>query len=119
MNADVKAVWTAALRSGMWKQGKGILARVRDGDVEYCCLGVLCELAAQSGIIPKGLESVRPGDGELITYGGHGSWLPDPVRWWAGLGSPNPKLGDACASAWNDKKGATFSEIADLIDEHL
>lgn len=37
MNAELKARWVAALRSGEWKQCTGYL---RDGDA-YCCLGVL------------------------------------------------------------------------------
>ena len=41
MKKKVMKKWTAALRSGSYKQRKGYLS---DGGA-YCCLGVLCELA--------------------------------------------------------------------------
>jgi hypothetical protein len=40
MDAELKAKWVAALRSGEYRQGKHML---RDGD-RYCCLGVLCSI---------------------------------------------------------------------------
>lgn len=40
MDADLKARWVTALRSGEYAQAKGSLRR-KDG---YCCLGVLCDL---------------------------------------------------------------------------
>lgn len=41
MKPELKRKWVAALRSGKYKQGTGELF-YRD---EYCCLGVLCEVA--------------------------------------------------------------------------
>lgn len=40
MDQELKAKWTAALRSGEYKQGAGRLRR----DTGYCCLGVLGEI---------------------------------------------------------------------------
>ena len=37
--------WIEALRSGKYKQGTNTLGQFFDGEVHYCCLGVLCELA--------------------------------------------------------------------------
>ena len=48
MNKEVKKKWVDALRSGEYAQGRSSL---RDHD-EYCCLGVLCELAVKEGVIP-------------------------------------------------------------------
>lgn len=42
MTPELKAQWVAALRSEKYKQGIGLLRNRHD---EYCCLGVLCELA--------------------------------------------------------------------------
>lgn len=42
MRNVTKEEWVTALRSGEYRQGKGFL---RNSDDEYCCLGVLCDLA--------------------------------------------------------------------------
>jgi hypothetical protein len=41
MKQEWKDKWTAALRSGKYKQGKG---KLRNFDNTYCCLGVLCDI---------------------------------------------------------------------------
>lgn len=41
MDKELKEKWVAALRSGKYKQGRMVL---RDGNNNYCCLGVLCDL---------------------------------------------------------------------------
>lgn len=43
---EVYKLWIKALRSGKYKQGKGYL---RTNKNEFCCLGVLCDLAAKDG----------------------------------------------------------------------
>jgi hypothetical protein len=42
MKQELKEKWIAALRSGKYKQGQGLLRSAND---RYCCLGVLCEVA--------------------------------------------------------------------------
>lgn len=42
MNKEISEKWVAALRSGEYHQGKGVLRTERE---EYCVLGVLCDLA--------------------------------------------------------------------------
>lgn len=49
--------WVAALRSGKYKQAQEIL---RDDKGGYCCLGVLCEVLVEKGIVvrlPEGNET--------------------------------------------------------------
>jgi hypothetical protein len=41
MDIDAKRMWVAALRSGKYQQGTGVL---RNKDEKYCCLGVFCDL---------------------------------------------------------------------------
>lgn len=41
MDAELKAKWVAALRSGKYAQGRAHL----NLNGRYCCLGVLCEVA--------------------------------------------------------------------------
>lgn len=50
LDPAIKAKWVAALRSGTYVQGK---TRLRFND-EYCCLGVLCELAVGEGVAVRG-----------------------------------------------------------------
>lgn len=41
LDPDLKKKWVAALRSGEYAQGVCHLKKYRDGEFEYCCLGVL------------------------------------------------------------------------------
>jgi hypothetical protein len=52
MNEQVKAEWVAALRSGKYEQGSGVLrTRIADGPDKFCCIGVLldCQIHATGG----------------------------------------------------------------------
>lgn len=129
MNADVKAQWVAALRSGDYQQTQGKLGRVEavdDGEVSFpvgfCCLGVLCDLAVKEGVIsgPTELEGVlRYPDGVWS----ESSILPADVMRWAGLDGRNPDVrtaedGELGLASVNDA-GSTFDQIAALIEEQL
>lgn len=115
MNPEVKAKWTAALRSGDYQQGRGGL--LKDG--KYCCLGVLCDIAVQEGVLA---EPTVAGEDGWFFFDGAGSLPPLSVSEWAGLPSPSPMIGTAVpdrASEWNDSYAASFTEIADMIDTSL
>ncbi|MFC4114138.1 hypothetical protein [Nonomuraea zeae] len=121
MNAEVKADWVAALRSGEYTQAEGKLFDPETGG--YCCLGVLCNLAEKKGLIQRQVDEA---DG-TVWFGPSYTVLEDEtVRTWAGLDSSNPDLphpnGDdylpGSAAGLNDN-GFTFSQIADLIEKHL
>jgi hypothetical protein len=122
MDPTIKARWTTALRSGEYKQGEGTLAH----GGRYCCLGVLCELAVEAGVIPKPTQ-VAPGTPYYYGVGDEEKRgeLPESVAVWAGLliapdkPQGDPLIGDQTAAAWNDEEGADFNKIADLIDTHL
>jgi hypothetical protein len=47
MDKKLKAKWIKALRSGEYKQGKGVLRSGTGKDASYCCLGVLCDVAGK------------------------------------------------------------------------
>jgi hypothetical protein len=94
MDAELKAKWTAALRSGEFKQHQGQL-RAPDKS-EYCCLGVLCEIAG----IKIGKNGLSP----------------------AGYGPIYKAVGDEdiCSALYQmNDSGRTFTEIADYIDKTL
>jgi hypothetical protein len=122
MNPEVRARWTAALRSGDYPQTAGALRRLqatdRDGE-GYCCLGVLTDLWLKDGndeLVPDDL----PGEEEALisVWDGGDQDLPAPVAQWAGLGSSDPILAglDGHASLLNDDGEWTFDQIADAID---
>ena len=149
MKEDIKAEWIKRLRSGEYKQCSGALTRVRksDGDTRhYCCLGVLTVMAKERGVVREFRYSddtdvseityyvedeehgapLRDADGNLISEHAMGieqGGLPYAVQEWAGIDS---RLGDfklptdrnASLAALNDG-GASFPEIANIIEEHF
>lgn len=124
MKQDIKERWVARLRSGQDEQGKGEL---RSDDDKKCCLGVLCEIAVEDGIIaPPVLQY-----GAYVYDGHYHSFLPPKVQKWAGLDDGNPVVryaedhdGRAPLGSLNDSDGDyipefDFLKIADLIEEQL
>ncbi|WP_086846945.1 hypothetical protein [Amycolatopsis kentuckyensis] len=111
MNPGIKRRWVEALRSGDYRQGTGQLSR----DDKFCCLGVLCDVAVKSGVTVS-----TKTDDRSTGYDNSFVFLPPRVQEWAGLPENDPNI--AVANTWlsslNDD-GASFAEIADLIDEHL
>lgn len=126
MNPQIKARWVEALRSGEYPQGKGYLNR----NGQYCCLGVLCELAVQDEVVEPGVISdVYASQG--FFYDDEQWHLPQSVAKWAGMPhkkydwdsergyyEANPRVGDDTVAELNDK-GVKFEEIADRIEEYL
>lgn len=133
MNPEIKAKWVEALRSGKYKQGTGKLRRLTRTlmglpDVstdQFCCLGVLCELAIEAGVIDqpnRAFGSYRYGtdhDADL---------LPREVGLWAGIDQRDPRVvtghdlieGPTCysLSVVNDS-GESFETIAGYIEKSL
>jgi len=133
MNQEIKARWTAALRSGEYQQGEGCLNK----NGKLCCLGVLCELAVKDGVITSTI--LYPDDDEPHT--GYGERLeelvlPKLVMGWAGLDDINPGVdlsnapegvifkpgeivSDFPSLAGINDSGTPFAVIADVIDAQL
>lgn len=137
MNKEVKALWTAALRSGEYEQTKGVLKSVtKDGEASYCCLGVLCEIARQQGVEVDYTERVFEVEGGEQLYGifdDQTGVLPTSVQVWSGIGGGTGDIhgemvtspyGDGryevhTLSALNDAYEYDFNQIADVIDAQL
>lgn len=125
MNEEVKALWLAALRSGEYLQGKDSLHSINDDLKDaYCCLGVLCEVAVNEGIIPEPENAF--GDTDLMSRHYDGKWdIPSSkVVEWAGLEEDNPTVNDEEGltlrlSELNDEYGYNFEQIARVIEEQL
>jgi hypothetical protein len=114
VNPEIKTRWVAALRSGKYPQGRGRL-KTEEG---FCCLGVLCDLAAEDGIGHwEQKDTYFNRHYFLVTTVHENNYLPMEVATWAGL-HRNPFVGSSILSALNDS-GSSFAEIADLIERHL
>lgn len=143
MNPEVKRQWLEALRGGEYTQGASALSRVRDrdGNREYCCLGVLCDLAEKAGVVSSKLPDQdyvnraldRDGDagynGDVFYSDPEGrfeeaSSLPVGVQEWAGLPRDpyvffSEDIENVALSELNDDVGEDFNQIADRIEESL
>jgi hypothetical protein len=119
MDPTIKAEWIKRLLSGDYEQGQGLLHHTNDNT--FCCLGVLCEIAVEAGVVTKELSTDR----RWYCYKGldhrSGVVLIDDVLKWAGL------VSNGSAVVYDDKetlaslndKGILFKEIADVIEEKL
>lgn len=124
MNPEIGERWVAALLSKKYPQGRDVL---RTQKSEYCCLGVLCDLAVEDGLarweqVPGSDEngwwkivSLQNSDEQAINY------LPEFIREWAGLEYSNPPIDHqvrGTLAGLNDAS-ASFQEIAGIIKEQL
>lgn len=123
MDPEYKAEWLKRLRSGEYEQGKRYLNK----DDKFCCLGVLCEIGVERGILVSDSEN---GITEYRTVGSRNEGppraanLPGDFSHKLGLGGyPEPVVvrddGDAVSLAVLNDMGMTFPKIADLIEEQL
>lgn len=109
---EPQRLWVEALRSGKYPQGRQALCHI-DGDetVDFCCLGVACEVAIAAGLTVR----VDTRFGGRRSYDGCSLFLPPTVAQWLGLADDNGACAGGSLSNRNDS-GATFSDIADLIE---
>lgn len=111
MHKDKAFMLAAALRSGDFKQGRARLrGRVED---DYCCLGVLSELAAREGVVTSRCMV------DSWAYGESSAFLPLAVQLWAGMKTNYGRFGDGANDTlldMNDCGEYTFDEIADVIE---
>lgn len=107
MDAELKAKWLEALRSGKYDQGTG---QLRDSRHCFCCLGVLCDVAAPEAW-----------DDDMWAYGKDEDRkeevgnLPFRFRLKTGITDTNER--DLIRLNDQDKK--SFAEIANWIEGNL
>lgn len=120
----------AALRSGKYPQGRGALKQLTiDGTVlGYCCLGVMCEVAAEHGVaIETALLPVNDAI-KKVSFDGGTAFLRGNVIEWLGVGH-NGELdrdlfigkdddGEISAAFANDELGWGFLRIAASMEEY-
>lgn len=136
MNPEIKARWVHALRSGRYKQGH---RRLETSDGRFCCLGVLCKIAVEDGVIERKVHDGNVSFGKERTSDWERAILPRAVAAWADC-TTVPEVDPPAAPLWpsnmqtdltmlNDgwidaQQGSkmpplTFDQIADLIEEQL
>jgi hypothetical protein len=126
MNPEIKALWLESLRSGEYVQGTGTLRSEND---EYCCLGVLCDLASKAGV-----GSWAKDNAYVTTESEQFGVLPGEVQEWAGmetstgllfesmtLNVPGPYGDDYVVNTLIDlnDNGMDFASIADVIEDQF
>lgn len=129
MDPDVRAEWVRRLRSGDYLQGTGELRSSTDvdGDARYCCLGVLCEVARDRGVVSYDRTTFGYRSTVDPREGSYDGVLPPAVQAWAGLlhlgeHAADPLVQTVTLSCWNDGtqvERRSFAWIADAIEEEL
>ncbi len=104
---ELKAKWLEALRSGKYKQGRDTLC---DG-TGYCCLGVLSDI---QGRLTKDKDNDYYYDGNNCVELGHDNPV-NFVNYYAAI----QQLGTNYSLASLNDRGATFEEIANIIEYAL
>lgn len=141
-NLEHIRAWIEALESGKYMQGSGALCRSNGiNGMEYCCLGVACEVAIADGVPLRKEMGERDASHfapiwEYVYVDAvngqeyrNGDVLPIPVSDWLGLDDNNPTLpnlwpmeededdnwqdqGYLDATEVNDDRGWDFDQIA-------
>ncbi len=112
MDADLKAKWVEALRSGKYKQTRSALIETReDGARAFCCLGVLCDSA---GALWESVDEERGYLEGMAIRASDGSFLSHSVLDLVGFDHSTQRT----LANMNDA-GKPFPEIADYIEKNL
>lgn len=105
---EVMELWIEALRSGEYKQAK---ERLKSQSGEFCCLGVLCDLATKDG----GPQWEKDDYGVWIYAGECICDPPDYITEYLGITSKER----LCLILMNDDENKSFKQIADYIEQEL
>lgn len=116
MDAKLKELWLAALRSGEYPQTMYTLKNSQG----YCCLGVLCHVAAEANLLPATLV-VQEEPGQIVVKETREGFeeesndqLPDGAF---GIATLFMHRLMACNDGRFIYRQHSFEEIADLIEK--
>lgn len=128
MDAELKAKWIAALRSGEFKQAQSELHNAESDS--YCCLGVLCKVAgaewtsfekekeADEGTYLVTLDHVPVKDGQLLGDTDNEELEPAACEKF-GIPDQSILIGMNDGNEILGIKPHSFAEIADWIEANL
>lgn len=107
LNRELITRWIAALRSGKYVQGRGLLRKYDhySKTSRYCCLGVLadiCEVKWENN------------SGEIFFIEGISKILPINIIELSGIEYLQDRL-----IKMNDANGLSFDQIADFLEDEL
>lgn len=123
MKQEIADRWVRELRLPGRPQIQGNLSSL----IGDCCLGVLCKIAVEDGVI----ETIYSNNENLIRYGVNDDFdvynLPRAVIEWAGMHSVTGEFDGSLIDGFETRndlallndRGRTFSEIADIIEAHV
>ena len=125
MKQNIMNKWVKALRSGDYKQGFSVLAKRKPHQkTEFCCLGVLCDLAVKDGVD----IDVNKSDSVVFFYNNMTGTLPNIIIKWAGMNTSVGKLPFDHKNVgldyyynlidYNDKTNIGFEGIATIIEKN-
>lgn len=111
MKKKIMQEWVAALRSGTYEQGKGALEK----DGKYCCLGVLCDIAAQKGVCLTRTEEYLSSQ---VSYDSSFGVLPNSVKEWSGIKDEMGRIKNMRSLVNLNDNGKSFEQIANIIEDN-
>lgn len=115
---DLARRWVEALRSGKYKQGRGVL---RTSNNSFCCLGVLADVynpelwSSDTEVVSVNNYLDPAGKCEAYTYAGCGTEMIDNTLWELVTEGALHSVDETDLADANDG-GASFEEI---IQEHI
>lgn len=107
MESELKEKWVNALRSGEYKQGRN---RLVDYGNNFCCLGVLCEVA---GFKRVDVSYINPNPED--EYDRLNTSLDTGALSFVDIKDDEQEI----LVTMNDNDGKNFDEIADWVEENL
>jgi hypothetical protein len=117
--------WIKTLESGKYNQGRQYLCvKNQDNKLEYCCLGVLCEVYNSLNKENRIFKSKRAATGEkkeIYNYGGLSGILPDQIAYATRLHGDDGNLEKSKYKnliELNDKYQWSFKKIAAFIKKN-
>lgn len=138
MRGEVLDEVVKRLRSGTYKQGEAALRKKgNDGEPDtFCCLGVMCEVAAEAGVVTVRYAGEDRQSYDYVSPDGtvESAYLPPSVIEWAGIVSDVEKFwvetyyyesrghygeGGADSLAIMNDSGHDFDDIADWMEANV
>lgn len=128
VNKENMRLVVAALRSGKYLQGRGRLKEIFKDSISYCCMGVMCEVAMEHGVVLDVARHPLGNFSMFVIFDGSAAFLRRNVLDWLGVGDNGELDGDLvigmdgnetiAASYANDELKWDFEQIAASMEEY-